>query len=120
GTALPWVACGGCRGISQLELAMKAESGEGAKYTVRLTFADPDNEEAGLRKFDVKLQGKTVLSNFDIVKEAGGANRGIVKEFKGVQVTDRLDVRFLPAENAEPTSANVPLLCGIEVVREEE
>ncbi|MBY0523921.1 MAG: PQQ-binding-like beta-propeller repeat protein [Gemmataceae bacterium] len=119
GNALPWVASGGCRGISWLELLMK-EDPDGARYTVRLTFADPDNDKAGQRLFDVKVQGQTVLSNFDIVKEAGARHRGIVREFKGIAIKDRLEVRFLPAESAEPSAANVPLLCGIEVVREDE
>jgi len=119
GTALPWVGSSGCRGISQLELAVKnSADSDGARYTVRLTFADPDNDRAGQRVFDIKIQDKAALSGFDIVKEAGGRNRALVKEFKGVLIKDRLELRFVPVESSEPSAATVPLLCGIEVVRE--
>jgi hypothetical protein len=118
GTAPPWVACSGCRGISQLELLTRSV-GDDARYTVRLIFADPDNDQPGKRVFDVRIQDKLALPSFDIVKESGGRYRPLVKEFKGIVMKDRLELRFVPPESMEPTAANVPLLCGIEVVREE-
>jgi outer membrane protein assembly factor BamB len=117
GSSLSWLASSGCRGISQLELLTKG--GSTARYTVRLTFADPDNDQAGRRVFDVRIQDKTVLESFDIVKESGGRFKPLVKEFKGIDIKDRLELRFVPPESMEPTAATVPLLCAIEVVREE-
>jgi hypothetical protein len=82
---------------------------------VRLHFADPDNDKAGQRVFDVRVQDQTFLAGFDIVKETGGRNRALVKEIKGVAVKDKLVVQFA-GEGKE--AGSVPLLCGVEVVRE--
>lgn len=41
------------------------------KYRVTLQFCEPHFTEAGKRVFDVKLQGKTVLEEFDIFAEVG-------------------------------------------------
>ena len=46
---------------------------------MKLYFAEPDRLEVGKRVFDVSLQGKEVLTNFDIAKEAGGASRSVIR-----------------------------------------
>ena len=84
------------------------------RYTVRLHFAEPDALQPGERVFDVSLQGKPVLDDLDIMKEAGGAYRGLIKEFHGVMVGDGLRVHFSPI----PGSKRPPLICGIEIVAE--
>lgn len=48
---------------------------------VDLFFVEPYFEAAGERAFDVALNGKTVLANFDIFTEAHGRNAGVVKSF---------------------------------------
>jgi outer membrane protein assembly factor BamB len=83
-------------------------------YTVRLHFAEPDGLTAGQRVFSVSLQGKKVLDRFDIAATAGGANRSIVKEFKGVAVGDSLLIEFSPTKE----SVRGATLCGIELVAE--
>ncbi|KAF5204617.1 Leucine-rich repeat transmembrane protein kinase, partial [Thalictrum thalictroides] len=63
-------------------------------YTVKLHFAeimltaDPTNNTRGWGKriFDIYIQGDKVRSDFNIVEEAGGIGKGIVKEYK-VNVT---------------------------------
>ncbi|MCX6909081.1 MAG: PA14 domain-containing protein, partial [Verrucomicrobia bacterium] len=79
-------------------------------YTVRLVFAEPEDIRAGQRVFDVKLQGREVLPSLDIVKQAGGSNRGIVREFRGVKAVDALEIEFVPR------SAKPPLICGVELI----
>jgi hypothetical protein len=81
-------------------------------YTVRLHFAEPDHLGAGQRVFDVALQGDTLLKDFDVVREAGGAQRALVKEFKGVRVGKDLTVTLTPAAGAPVKQA---VLCGVEV-----
>lgn len=53
-------------------------------YTVRLQFADFKSSAAGQRKFNVAINEKPVLTDFDIVAEAGGKDKAVMKEFKGV------------------------------------
>jgi hypothetical protein len=84
-------------------------------YTVRLFFAETEEYEIGRRLFNVSIQDQQVLQEFDVVKEAGGVNRPVVKEFKGINVTDDLRITLTPvAENQAP-----PLLCGIEIIAED-
>ncbi|MGO8671232.1 MAG: choice-of-anchor tandem repeat GloVer-containing protein [Capsulimonadaceae bacterium] len=53
-------------------------------YTVRLHFADFQNSLPGQRVFSVTLNGVTVLTNFDVVAAAGGANTAVVEQFNTV------------------------------------
>ena len=82
-------------------------------YTVRLYFAETEEYEVGERLFNVSIQGRQVLETFDIVKEAGGINRPVVKEFKGINVKDDLRITLTPAAGQA-----APLLCGIEIIAE--
>lgn len=85
-----------------------------AAYTVRLHFAEPEELTAGQRVFSVALQGQPALVNFDTVGVAGGAQRGLVKEFKGVVIAKDLKITFTRAPGAKAG----PLLCGVELIAE--
>ena len=82
-------------------------------YTVRLHFAELEHAKPGERVFSVTIQGNRVLSEFDILQEAGGPFRSVVREFKGIKVTDVLVLEFAP-------TVGMPLLSGIEVAIEDE
>jgi len=82
-------------------------------YTVRLFFAETEEYEVGERLFNVFIQDRQVLEAFDIVKEAGGINRPVAKEFKGINVKDDLKIKLASAEGQA-----APLLCGIEIIAE--
>jgi hypothetical protein len=82
-------------------------------YTVRLHFCETYDgiTAAGERVFSVNLQGQTVLKDLDPLKEAGSL-KPIVKEFKGVAVTNgQLVIGFTP--NVENPEIN-----GIEILGE--
>jgi hypothetical protein len=84
-------------------------------YTVRLHFAEPDPVQPGKRIFDVSLQGSLVLENLDVVREAGGRMRALVKEFRGVRASGELTLTLTPSASA---SIREPVLCGVEVLAE--
>lgn len=64
-------------------------------YDVTLKFAEIYLNGAGQRLFDVKAEGKLVLDNYDIFKEAGGKNLAVDETFR-VTVTDGdLDLDFI-------------------------
>ena len=88
-------------------------------YTVRLHFAEPDNVVSGQRLFDIKLQGKTVLENLDIVGAVGDRNMALIREFKGVMGDKAITLELVPAAR-EITPLSMPIINGIEVVAEEE
>ena len=58
------------------------------------------------------MQGREVLADFDIAREAGGNNRGVVKEFRGVKVHEALELDFAGA------TQNPAVLCGVELIEE--
>jgi hypothetical protein len=80
-----------------------------------LHFAEPDRLGPGQRLFSVALQGRTVLEDFDIVKEAGGPQRAVVREFPGIRVRKHLSVTLTPSDGAVVRET---VLCGIEAVAE--
>ncbi|MFH1269256.1 MAG: PA14 domain-containing protein, partial [Planctomycetota bacterium] len=81
-------------------------------YTVSLYFAEPEKLGPGQRVFSVTVQGKEALKDFDVVKEAGGIDRGVVRRFGGVRVKDALRIEFAPSTE-EP-----PVVCGLQLVAE--
>lgn len=110
GGLLPWVAASAATGLERLTLELD-KAGAEHPYTVRLHFAELGDAAAGGRVFSVRMQGQEVLKNFDIVREAGGPRRAVVREFRGVRVRGTLQLDFA-------ATAGTPLLCGLEVVAE--
>ena len=53
----------------------------GASYTVRLHFVELYWTASGKRKFDVLLNGTTVLSSYDIYAATGARYKAVVREF---------------------------------------
>ena len=69
----------------------------------------------GERLFDVSIQGEKVLRRFDIVREAGGVRRHVVKTFTGVRVGDAVEIKLEPLRrDAEKRAGKQPILGGIE------
>ncbi|KAM1561833.1 hypothetical protein EV1_004743 [Malus domestica] len=86
--------------ISPLSLTYYARCLGNGNYTVKLHFAEivmRDNRShysVGRRIFDVYIQEKLVMKDFNIEKEAQGVDKEVIKVFKAV-VSDRaLEIRF--------------------------
>lgn len=107
-----WVVASGAEGLRRVRVTVEDGAKKAWPCTVRLYFAEPGAAEKGGRVFDVALQGKPVLSGFDIAGEAGSAMRGVVKEFKGVPVKDALEIAL------EPKGGLESVLCGVEIMQE--
>jgi outer membrane protein assembly factor BamB len=105
-----WVGASGGKGITSATVTLGVDGDPERAYTVRLHFAEPAGLTAGQRVFHVALQGQEVLHDFDIAREAGGPNRGLVKELKGIRVKKELTVTLTPA-----SAGKEPVLCGVEV-----
>ena len=106
---LRWVAASGCEGLRELSVRLAEHTRNTHRYAVKLVFAEPSATKPGERVFDVKLQGRTVLRDFDIFAVAGGRWRTVVREFDNIEAAGRLVVEF-------EAKAGVPLLCGVEAV----
>ena len=104
-----WVAASGVSGLESVTITPRGD--DFGPATVRLYFAEPDQLEPGERVFSVMLQGRGVLKDFDIVEQAGGPFRVVMREFKGVRVDGDLTLRFKPSKGQA-------LICGIELIGE--
>ncbi len=115
GEALPWVASSGIRGVKSVTVPVVSGKAPGAdserSYTVRLYFAEPDTIALGENVFDVTVQGDQVLRDFDVVREAKGLKKSVVREFAGVKATREMKITFAA------THGNA-LISGIEVMAE--
>jgi fibronectin type 3 domain-containing protein len=81
-----------------------------ANYTVRLHFAEINYLYAGIRVFNVSINGTSVLSNFDIVGTAGSWNKAVVEQFNtSANSSGNIVVAFTPV-------TSLPIVNGIEIV----
>lgn len=115
GDAPHWIAASGVRNLRSLTIALANDNQE-RRYTIRLYFCEPDRVETGQRQFDVAVQGKPFLTDFDIRQEAGGRLCGIVREMTGVMVRKELTISLMPSPSS---SLKVPLLSGVEILAED-
>jgi hypothetical protein len=78
-------------GGKDLEFDVHASAGQ--MFAVDLFFAEVWSGafRQGRRVFDVNIDGNTVLKDFDVFKEAGGANIGIARRFV-IQSDGRIDI----------------------------
>ncbi len=117
GDGLPWVTASGVEGAESVSVGLipeqydRADANDVLPYTVRLYFAEPEGVKPGARVFSVSLQGKEVLRDLDVVKAAGGRMRGMVKEFRGIEVGRTLELSLT-------AKSGVSIISGIELVLE--
>ena len=84
----------------------------GARYNVRLHFAEGFFTTPGSRSFNVALNGQNVLSNFDIWQAAQATNKAVIREFS--VKADRyglIMIQFLVG------AKDLPSVRGIELLR---
>ncbi len=80
------------------------------KYIVNLHFADTYYTRPGQREFNVAINSKPVLKNFDIVASAGAINTAIVESFTATaDPTGTIRVQFTAG------AADNPQINGIEI-----
>jgi hypothetical protein len=84
---------------------------QGPPCTVRLHFAEL-KLEPGERKFNVDINGRRVLTNYDIAAEAG-KDKAVVKDFEAISsdADGHIVIAFTRG------SAGEPKICGIQLLR---
>jgi len=107
-----WVASSGVTGLQTLTIRLDKNAKTPRAYTVRLHFCEPENLKAGQRVFDVRLGGKSVLEEFDVVATTGVRRKAIVREFKKVSATTELTIDLV-------ARTGIPILNGVEIVAED-
>jgi len=115
GNGEEWVAASGLEGPFEMEISVANERTLQVDYTIYLYFAEVLDKKPSERVFDVYIQGEKVLENLDIVKQAGGANKSLVKSIKGVKVRDKINIKCTPSEKSP---GSLPILCGVKIEKE--
>jgi hypothetical protein len=83
----------------------------GGNYKVRLHFAEIYFTTAGQRIFNVAINGQPVLTNFDIVATAGGANKANIQQFFAqADSTGTLTITYSLGSANEPKSSGLEIL----------
>lgn len=80
-------------------------------YTVNLKFAEISMTGPGKRVFNVNINGASVLTNFDIFAQAGGAFIALDKSFPVSVTGGQISIQFGLG------SANAPLVSAIEILQ---
>ncbi|XP_061360637.1 probable leucine-rich repeat receptor-like serine/threonine-protein kinase At3g14840 [Gastrolobium bilobum] len=86
--------------VSPLSLTYYGFCMGNGNYTVNLHFAeimftdDQTYKSLGRRVFDIYIQRKLVLNDFNIAKEAGGVGKAIIKKFTAMVTSNTLEIRF--------------------------
>jgi len=83
-------------------------------HTVKLYFSEPEELQPGERVFSVSLQGKPVLEDFDIAKEAVSAAGVLVREFHGINIGPNLRLQLKSVDGSD----HPPVIGGIEFIAE--
>ena len=85
------------------------------KYTVRLHFAEIFDGDPGMRIENIQINGKPALTEFDILKEAGGMNKAVVKEFDNIAPgpDGKIRIRVAAAPNSPDQNAKIS---GLEIL----
>ncbi len=92
-------------GNGALEYRFSAPNGN---YNVTLKFAEIYFNSAGLRVFNIAINGTQVETNFDIFAAAGGNNKAIDKTYTVAVTNGTIDIQFA-------ASANNPKVSGIQI-----
>jgi len=108
----PWISASAIEGIRSMEITLSEElTDEDVSYSLNLYFSEPEMAEKGKRIFDVLIQGRRVLENFDITGETGKGNKELVKSFSGIMAGRTLTIEMIPKHGNT-------ILCGIELLQE--
>ncbi len=112
----PWLTASGCVGLLRCDVPLAdGPSAKPVRYVLRLGFAAPKGDAPGRRVFNVKVQGKTVLTRLDVAKQASAPGATLVKEIR-VRAGRKLSLELVPLAS-EITPDNAPILNFMEIIR---
>jgi outer membrane protein assembly factor BamB len=109
---LNWIGASGVIGARRI--TWKSPAPLTAAATVRLVFADPDRLPAGQRVSSVKVQGRTVLENWDVAREASSPGAVVVRDIPAVEIGDQLTIELVPSSDA---AGGETVLCGFGIMQ---
>lgn len=106
GDGWPWVAASAVEGLSELTL----HDLKPGHYTVRLFFAEATDIKQGDRVQTISLQGRPVLTDFDIITETKRAMTSIVRQSNNIVIKGTLTMSL-------QATAGRTRISGMELIR---
>lgn len=106
---LPWVTASCVTGVESIDVRLAEDPRRPEGYTVRLHFAELEDMAEGGRVFNVSINGRRVLEDFDILQQAGGPWRSVVREFADIAAEQQMTITFSARQGR-------PCVSGVEVV----
>ena len=110
-TDLPWLQSCGIEGPLDIVIRRSPQLKEADSLQVVLYFCELDAPPSA-RVFDVKLQGETVLRNFNIFEAAGGARTALAKSFT-IHNAENVRLELKPSSLCGP----LPIISGIAITK---
>ena len=108
----PWVSASALGGIKSIEITLSEEDFiPESSYTVKLYFAELEDNNPGERAFDIVIQGEKVAHGFDILREAGKHDKEVIKAFEGIKAGKTMKIDLIPVKGNT-------LISGIELKQE--
>lgn len=111
---VPWLFASGYHAGKPLTFKLQEAGQPDARYKVTLYFAEHENVKPGQRVFTVSIQGKPVLTRFDIAAESASNGGAVTKSFPAVSVEASLSISL----KAENESSRPPIISAIAIERE--
>lgn len=108
GTAWPWTAASAVEGLEELTV----HDLKPGRYSVRLHFAELNEESSKERKQTILVQDRAVLTDFNIRAEAKGTMTGVAREFSNIVVDGTLKITLHAADESQQS-----LISGLEIIR---
>ncbi|MAE44285.1 MAG: hypothetical protein CMF63_04760 [Magnetovibrio sp.] len=105
---LKWVTASGAKGLKTIKIKLNNDTP--LPYTVRLFFADPEPGSKTNYKFDIDMQNKKLIKNFNLAQEAKTPYTTIIKEFKNIKIANELKITLTP-----PNPKAQTIIAGIEL-----
>ena len=93
-------------------------TGKSKPYTLRLHVAESSKEKvAGVDLWDVKVNGKVVLPDFDVAAACGGINRAAAVDVEIESDADgRVKIEFVQGRKKGTEKHRDPRVCGFEIL----
>jgi hypothetical protein len=79
-------------------------------YRVNLKWAEDEGKTLGQRKFNITINGSTVLSNFDIIAAIGSPYTAVDKSFRATVSNGVLNIGFVKGSVGDPTISGIEIL----------
>jgi beta-galactosidase/beta-glucuronidase len=111
GSTVPSEIFSTARQANNLKYIFPMKVSTGKAYTINFYWADAQSDGPGKRVFDVLLNGNKLIDGYDIFAQAGGRNKGVVKQITGIVPDSDGNISILFARK----SGGQPLINAIEI-----